>query len=437
MNAKTVLGLILGFCITLGQAGAQEVSLDMFTPQGEVKGVHQVTARFTEQMVPFGEPRLTEPFDITCPEKGRGRWVDGRNWVYDFERDLPAGVACEFTVRSDLKTLAGKKIGGRQRFTFTTGGPAVKRANPYEGSQIDEDQAFVLALDAEAKEESVLQNVYCSVEGIAEKIGISVLKGGDREQILKSVGRHFRFGISREGAKDFPLVIVQCKQRFPINATMRLVWGKGIESLSGVKTSADQVLSYKVREPFKATFSCDRENEKADCIPILPFQIYFSNVFPREYAEKIVMRGPKNTIFKPVLSRSEGEGEGAAKKPDFVDRLVFAAPLPPLASFTIELPKDIKDDAGRSLSNANKFPLTLKTADYPPLAKFAADFGIIERADPFLPVTLRNIEAEVKTHLFDARDNKNMAEKTADGVAGVDQKSYFRPSDGQGQDLCC
>lgn len=419
MNAKTVLGLILGFCITLGQAGAEEAQIDMFSPQGEVKSVRQVTARFAEQMVPFGEPRLTEPFDISCSEKGRGRWVDGRNWVYDFERDLPAGIICEFTIKPDLKTLANKKIGGKQRFTFTTGGPAVKRSNPAEGSQIDEDQAFILALDAEAKEESMLQNVYCSVEGIAERVGIKILKNDDREQILKHEGRYFRFGISREEAKDFPLVVVQCKQRFPSGATMRLVWGKGIESLSNVKTSADQVLSYKVREPFKVTFNCDRENEKADCIPILPFQIYFSNVFSSEYAEKIVMRGPKNTIFKPVLSRSEEEGEGAAKKPDFVNSLVFAAPLPPLASFTIELPKDIKDDAGRSLSNADKFPLIVKTADYPPLAKFAAEFGIVERADPFLPVTLRNIEAEVKAHLFDTRDSKNIAEKAADGVSGV------------------
>ncbi len=419
MNVKTVLGVILGFCITLGQAGAEEASIDMFSPQGEVKNVRQVTARFTEQMVPFGEPRLTEPFDITCPGKGQGRWVDGRNWAYDFDRDLPAGVVCEFTIKPDLKTLAGKKIGGQQRFTFTTGGPAVKRSNPAEGWQIDEEQAFVLALDAEAKEESMLQNAYCSVDGIAERIGIKILKGDDREEILKNEGRHFSFGISREEAKGFPLVVVQCKQRFPSNATMRLVWGKGIESLNGVKTSADQVLSYKVREPFRATFSCDRENEKADCIPILPFQIYFTSAVSGEYAEKIVMRGPNNTIFKPVQSRSGEEGEGTAKKPDFVNRLVFAAPLPPLASFTIEFPKDLKDDAGRSLSNADKFPLTVKTADYPPLAKFAADFGIVERADPFLPVTLRNIEAEVKAHVFDARDAKNIAEKAADGVSGT------------------
>ena len=419
MNARTVVGLLLGLWMTIGQAGAEEATINMFSPQGEVKVVRQVTARFTEQMVPFGDPRLVEPFDITCAEKGRARWVDSRNWVYDFERDLPAGVICEFTVKPDLKTLAGKKTSGQQKFSFTTGGPAIKRSNPYEGGQIDEEQVFILALDAEAKEDTVLAHASCVVEGITEQIGIRIIKGKDRDDLLKAQGRYFRYGLSRDGAGKIPLLVLQCKQRFPTNAKMQLLWGKGIQSLSSVPTSTDQTLTYRVREPFKATFSCNRENEKADCIPILPFDLYFSSSVAREYAEKIVMKGPNNTVFKPVRSRSEEEGEEPSKKPAFVNRVVFPAPLPALTSFSIELPKDIKDDAGRPLSNADKFPLTVKTADYPPLAKFASRFGIIERADPVLPVTLRNIEAEVKARMLDAVDAKNVAEKAAEGVSGA------------------
>ena len=73
--------------------------VESFSPQGTVKGVRQVTARFSEPMVPFGDPRLGEPFAIDCPEAGKGRWVDARNFVYDFERDLPAGVRCTFTLK--------------------------------------------------------------------------------------------------------------------------------------------------------------------------------------------------------------------------------------------------------------------------------------------------------------------------------------------------
>ncbi|MGA9991549.1 MAG: hypothetical protein WBP86_04365, partial [Thiobacillaceae bacterium] len=54
--------------------------IESFSPQGEVKGIRQVSVRFTDEMVPLGDPRLPEPFDIDCKEKGGGRWVDGRNW---------------------------------------------------------------------------------------------------------------------------------------------------------------------------------------------------------------------------------------------------------------------------------------------------------------------------------------------------------------------
>ena len=64
------------------------------------------------------------------------------------------------------------------------------------------------------------------------------------------------------------------------------------------------------------------------------------------------------------------------------------------------MPKGMKDDAGRPLANANRFPLAVKTESYPPLAKFAARFGILEAANPILPVTVRNIEAELKNHLL-------------------------------------
>src|SRR6202040_2202351 len=65
--------------------------------------------------------------------------------------------------------------------------------------------------------------------------------------------------------------------------------------------------------------------------------------------------------------------------------------------FRIAPPDDLKDDAGRLLSNAASFPLKVGTDENPPLVKFAADFGILERvlpgnATPMLPLTVRNVE---------------------------------------------
>ncbi|MGL6042267.1 MAG: MG2 domain-containing protein, partial [Deefgea sp.] len=71
----------------------------------------------------------------------------------------------------------------------------------------------------------------------------------------------------------------------------------------------------------------------------------------------------------------------------------FKGPFTAEAEFEIKLPSELS----KELKNANAFPLKIKTADYPPLAKFsAAPFGILElNADPALPVTLRHIEADM------------------------------------------
>jgi len=414
----------LGFGCTIimllsssGYASEQTVSL--FSPQGEIKKVRQVTARFSEQMVPFSDPNLVQPFEITCPEKGRGRWVDGRNWVYDFERDLPAGVRCDFEIKSDLKTLAGSKMSGQKKFSFNTGGPSIIRSQPYEGRDIDEEQAFILALDAETTEETVLNHAYCSVEGLRERVGLKILKGTDRERLLKSQGQFYRFGISRDGVGEDSLLIVQCKQNFPSSAKVGLVWGKGIESKTGVATSSEQKLSFKVRDPFKAVFYCDRENVDADCIPFLPFSLQFSSPVAQEYAQAITLQGPDGT-YRPVLQGYDGNENGvSAKLPEYVQGVRFSGPFPPLSSFLINLPKNVRDDAGRPLSNSDKYPLAVKTADYPPLTKFSSRFGIIERADPVLPTTVRNIEAELKMKALDLADAKSTTEKTADTVLGT------------------
>ena len=49
----------------------------------------------------------------TAPNEGKGRWADMKNWVYDFDHDLPAGVRCSFTLKAGLTALDGKPLRGR------------------------------------------------------------------------------------------------------------------------------------------------------------------------------------------------------------------------------------------------------------------------------------------------------------------------------------
>jgi uncharacterized protein YfaS (alpha-2-macroglobulin family) len=388
--------------------------VEVFSPQGEVKGVRQVSARFSEAMVAFGDPRLAEPFDVDCPEKGSARWADQKNWVFDFERDLPAGVRCSFKVKPDLKTNGGAPV-DPGAFSFTTGGPAVIEYLPYRYELADEEQIFILGLDAPARLDSVLQHAYCDVKSVPEKIPVKLVTGEERLQVLdgrkdfvdRYLGALFKDGrIAAIAERDllrgtraerlrsadetkFPAVTLRCARRLPNDADLRLIWGQGIESSSGVPTSQEQALEFKVRPAFTAKFSCERVNRDADCLPFLAMRLGFSTPIARSSAAKMRLRADDDTVYKPTLPDPKQGGE-------WLDEVSFAGPFPEQTQFKLEIPGDLRDDAGRRLTNQKRFPLTVKTDVAPPLAKFPARFGIIElNAAPALPVTLRNLEAEV------------------------------------------
>ena len=158
----------------------------------------------------------------------------------------------------------------KKLFSFSTGGPAIKSSTPYEGADwIDEEQIFILTLDAEPSEESVLQQVTFSVEGIQNQIGIRIVEGKEREEIFKSRFRYRKPPFP-------PMIFIQSKQRFPADTKISLIWGKGVMSKTGVATDKDQILRFKTRRPFLLEFTCERENPRAACIPITPMSLHFS-----------------------------------------------------------------------------------------------------------------------------------------------------------------
>jgi uncharacterized protein YfaS (alpha-2-macroglobulin family) len=424
MKFKILWVFFLLFMVS--SALADEVAqIEMFSPQGFVKNVRQISVRFSEQMVPFGDPRsLSDPFDFSCREKGSSRWADGKNWIFDFERDLPAGIRCEFRLKDEVKTLSGKAISGQKKFAFNTGGPSVLRGSiPFEGHDgIDEEQIFVLLLDCEPDMDSIRKNVFFSVEGIESGVGVRIIEGKQRQDILKSQGR-YDYWLKEK--KDSNIVLIQALQRFPSETRIGLIWGKGVRAKSGQTNDQDQVLRYKTRKPFFVQFSCAREKSTSGCIPIGDMYVHFTAPISRAQAEKIVLKSvdkkllqssqdPKNAASVVLVSQKGGKINYRLWK-SFLDSeendissIQFKGPFPEKTDFIVELPAGLKDDAGRALINADKFPLSIRTDEYPPLAKFSSRFGILElKANAGLPVTLRNIELEIrgKTKKIDQEQN--------------------------------
>ena len=378
--------------------GAAPPSVAFFSPQGTVKQVRQVTARFSQPMVPLGDPRVNaNAFAVNCPAKGKPRWIDSRTWSFDFNNDLPAGLRCTFRLSPGLKTLSGTGFAGQPQFTFDTGGPSILESRPYaDSTDIDEEQAFVLALDAAADQQSILQHASFAVEGIPQMVGATIMSGASAGVLLK----RFKNFINQR-----PAVILEARQRFPNDAKVKLLWGKGIKTTSGIATTQDQEFNYKTRKPFHAKFACVSETAKGPCIPLTAMTVYFSSQVAAAQARRLALIAPGGKRLSPKI---EDQAE--------VTSAQFEGPFAESAQYTLVIPHDLADDTGRVLANASRYPLTVRTDQFPPLAKFSARFGIIEHADPVLPVTVRNLEAELHGAKLDLR---GAADKSASGVSDL------------------
>ena len=376
-------------------SGGGLLKLEIFSPQGEAYPVRQVLTRFSEPMVRLGQPRYTNPFTINCPVPGKGRWIDTRNWAYDFAQDLPSGIACEFRLVTNLRGVSGKTVSSYPLYRFNTGGPAIMASRPYEdANDIDENQTFFLHFDGENDVRSLPLNSYCLVEGLKEKIPLRFYAAEETRTFAAQLPEEYRQWWDLPGVKERRAV--QCSRQLPPGAKVKLVLAKGLASKSGVVRSIDQTLSFEVRPSFTAAFNCTRENARQACAPMTDMRLEFTDIVSAERLKAIRLEG-KGRTWMPIPNAAEGDGygdEGGTGADDFIAGNVatFRGPFPAEASYTLTLPADFRDDSGRMLVNASRFPLAVKTAAYPPLAKFSANFGVIEKTAGAVPLTVRNLE---------------------------------------------
>ena len=382
-----VAATALAWLASAGHCSAATVTA--VSPQGEVAQVRQITVKFSDAVVPFGDLRLPDPMSVNCQgavPAGSGRWANERVWLYDFAQAVPPGTRCVLKVKDDWKP-SSPLTGTAREYSFSTGGPAVTSIEPSEGSQLAEDQFFALRLNGPAVESTVLTNAWCEVEGIGERITVRVIAGDERAQWLKVQ----RLDGDKNKAAAERILLLACKRPLPFGAAARLVWGKGIGAAANPKitTSNEQRFRYTVRPAFTAEFTCERERANAPCLPIRPMRLVFSEPVAREWAAKVSLKPASGNAVMPVFDKDDKAGD--------VSALNFPTPLPENASFTVEMPSGLKDNAGRSLANAATFPLKVSTGDAPPIAKFAAaPFGVIELSDPLLPVTLRHVQGDLR-----------------------------------------
>ncbi len=377
-----------------------------FSPQGTVAQIQEVSLSFDTDVIAFGEAQGPAPVTLSCndPElKGSGRWLDSRRWKYVFEREPGPGVSCSAKLDPAFHAIDQKPVSGPTAFSFQTGGPLADVDRPY-GKIIAEDQVFVLSFNGPVDPETLLAHTHCLVEGLGEAVPVRLITGDTRKHLLE------RLYESRDIDMDTPATqLVQCKRLLPAEARVQLTVGAGVATPAmsqrpAVASSKAVTFDYEVRKPFTVSFSCQRENASMPCTPVLPVRLAFSAPISPEDAAKIQLKRADGNVVAPDADPEDTQDRSG------VTSVSFKGPFAPQADFSLTLPDGLKDDAGRTLANAEQFPLSFKTAAFPPLVKFAASpFGVIERFAAVPPgadeadnpaamaLTVRSVEPDLMT----------------------------------------
>jgi uncharacterized protein YfaS (alpha-2-macroglobulin family) len=420
LNQKNLINsfVVMAASTFLGASFTQAAEVVSFWPVGSVKSVQQVTVRFSDDMIAMGDPRAkADPFEVNCTGiKGydkknnesiyKTRWADSKNWVLDFQNPLQSGAKCDFQLKSVAKDLNGKPVKGLQSYSFTTSGPSILTVAPTYG-HIDPEQYFVLQLEGSVNALSVNNLAYFEVSSFPDKVGVTIVEGNDKTTVIEAaVKSQWQWRSLRDllrASKGTPLqklpefdnfIVLSAQRRFPDGATVKLHWPNGILSKSGLAVTEAQSFDFQVVPAFQATFSCDRDEPTKGCNPILDMRVQFSSEVPVNFLKGVQIKSESGQIWRPLqLEKINNKDE----QNQTLSYLSFSGPFPEKTKFQVIFPTKIRDRLNRSLTNENKFPLSVSTDEYSPLVKFSAAFGILEwKADPILPVSVRNVEATLK-----------------------------------------
>lgn len=401
----------LPLALLCAATAAQAVHVRSLTPQGSVEHVQQIVLRTQGDAVTPGGARAVNPLDIQCSDgnralslPGQGRWNSASEWVWRFEESVPAGATCTLTPAKGFTANDGSLLGKQReaRWQFSVMAPLLKDAYPDTYQDVDEGQFFALRLNAPATRESLLAHVHCRTEDTGERIPVRWIQGDDRRTVLRNVpwqeARQEANAVDDHLPEATAHPVLACARRLTAGTQVQLVYGEGVRTPGGSTNTHARTYSWSVRPAFTAEMSCTRERADTHCLPIRPISLYFSAPVDRALVDRIRLRGPDGQDIPAQLTGEDASTDATSA----VQHLHFPAPFVAQGSYTLVLPEDIHDDAGRTLSNAVSFPLQVRMAATPALVKFAAaPFGVIERftaapgsfsTPPLLPLTVRGVE---------------------------------------------
>ncbi|OYX76187.1 MAG: hypothetical protein B7Y82_13280 [Sphingomonadales bacterium 32-65-25] len=388
-------GLLLGLAAMplIGQAQSlPRPGVAGFSPEGMVAAPRQIVVRFATPMVALGGS-APAPISGACGAGGKATWLDPQRFAIDLPAALPGGQACSFGLAPGLKDLAGRPLPATGPLRFTTPGPSLRAIAP-EYEELAEDQIFLIASEAPPTPVSLAGHAACLIEGVGEKIPLDPLPDATRDALIKGSRGNWnlnwfleqagwRASEGGEARTRASITALHCRRPLPPGGKVTILWGRQVAAANGLTAGSDWQRRFTVRQAFTARIECTRVNAGAACSPLDLIRLSFTAPVPRAAAlqARLVQNG---RAIAPEVPKDRA---------NTLQEVRFKGPLPARTKFSVTLPAGLADDSGRRLANAERFPLPIATGDYPPLAKFAGTFGILEAEEGgVLPVTLRGVE---------------------------------------------
>ena len=384
-------GLLLGLA-ALPLTGQARPGVAGFSPEGMVAAPRQIVVRFATPMVALGGT-APAPISGACGAGGKATWLDPQRFALDLPTALPGGRACSFSLAPGLKDLAGRPLPATGPFRFSTPGPSLRAIAP-EYEELAEDQIFLIASEAPPAPASLAGHAACLIEGVGEKIPLDPLPDATRDAIIKGSRGNWNLNWfleqagwrASEGGETrtrATITALRCRRPLPPGGKVTILWGRQVAAANGLTAGTDWQRRFTVRQAFTARIECTRVNAGAACSPLDSIRLSFTAPVPRAAAlQARLLQGDR--AIAPEVPKDRA---------NTLQEVRFKGPLPARTKFSVTLPAGLADDSGRRLANAERFPLPIATADYPPLAKFAGSFGILEAEEGgVLPVTLRGVE---------------------------------------------
>jgi alpha-2-macroglobulin len=357
-------------------------TLEKYAGQGGQALTQAINLRFSQPMVALGQ-KADAPVQVVCDTKVvkiEGFWVGVNEWRGRLDKPPYAGTRCEYRLRDNLKSASGSDFSGPSRvFKLPATALKVESVEPYSGASIDENQIIVLRSNAapNAAPASLLAQApaSCSSSAFGESIAFKLVDSATRQQVLDVINKRRSAALGAESSANW--VVGQCARPLGYGSKVKV-------------TALGEAIEYATHPLFKLTVNCEREQSNLPCVPVRPIRVAFSTPVALTAAAALTLRSAAGKVVESNLALQLKPGAlRTAALENEVTELEFAAPFQAESNYSLQLPAQLTDVYGRTLARTE--PISVAVGQLPALAKFAANFGIVERQVGALPLTVRGV----------------------------------------------